>query len=154
MDIEQLDLFAEFADDIENVKNEHNEHNEQKTNTIKDINEDKIINETVKFPANWSITDKINYLQRKILLNAILYYEYDKSYVTDNYYDGMSHQLVQMQKEYFNNDKDRIKQETEYGYAFFDFDGNTGFDLCSRLNKKDGEKLRNMCTYQIYRKEN
>ena len=65
----------------------------------------------------------------------------------------MSHQLVQMQKEYFNN-KDKIKQETEYGYAFFDFDGNTGFDLCSRLNKKDGEKLRDMCTYQIYRKEN
>ena len=93
--MEQLNL---FADDFENADNEYNKHNEQKTNAIKDIKEEKTINETVKFPGNWSITDMVNYLQRKILLNAILYYEYDKSYVTDNYYDGMSHQLVQMQK--------------------------------------------------------
>ena len=33
------------------------------------------------FPETWTMLDKINYLQRKILLNSMMYYTEDKSYI-------------------------------------------------------------------------
>ena len=36
-----------------------------------------------------------------------------------------------------NYSKGWIKKKTQYGYAFMDFDGTTGFDLWGRLTKRD-----------------
>lgn len=33
-----------------------------------------------KFPMNWSLEEKINYLQRKVILNSIAYYRFDLYY--------------------------------------------------------------------------
>jgi len=35
----------------------------------------------MKFPQKFSEIDKINYLQRKIILNSVMYYVYNKSFV-------------------------------------------------------------------------
>ena len=35
-----------------------------------------------------------------------------------------------------------IKENTQYGYAFYDFDGTTGFDLYHRLNRTDKEMIK------------
>ena len=46
----------------------------------------------------WSDSTKISYLQRRIIIYSIMYYQYDESCVTDAYYDSISQQLVELQK--------------------------------------------------------
>lgn len=83
------------------------------------------------------ITDKqkIECLQRWIIVHSILYYELDNPLVSDMIFDGNCKHLVNLMAEY-----DDIKN-TEYGYCMWDFDGSTGFDLYSRLNDHDKEYL-------------
>ncbi len=99
---------------------------------------------------DWDLLTKINYYQRKIILNCIMYYEYDKSFLTDNYYDSISHELVKMQKELDKSRRYDVKRDTTYGYMMYDFDGNTGFDLPKRLNPKDYDYLNNICAYRLF----
>lgn len=99
---------------------------------------------------DWDLLTKINYYQRKIILNCIMYYEYDKSFLTDNYYDSISHELVSMQKELDKSRRYNVKKDTTYGYMMYDFDGNTGFDLPKRLNPKDYDYLNNICAYKLF----
>lgn len=90
-----------------------------------------------KFPRRWNAVDKVNFLQRKIILNSIAYYELNTSKLTDKEYDELSRQLVDMQK-------DIDVQKTQYGYVMYDFDGTTGFDLYHRLNLYDKKYLMNI----------
>ena len=87
-----------------------------------------------KFPRRWDKITCINFLQRKIIINAILYYELNTSPLSDKEYDELSRQLVGLQK-------DIDIQKTQYGYIMYDFDGTTGFDLYSRLNEHDKKYL-------------
>lgn len=87
-----------------------------------------------KFPRRWDKITCINFLQRKIIINAILYYELNTSPLSDKEYDELSRQLVGLQK-------DIDIQQTQYGYMMYDFDGTTGFDLYSRLNEHDKKYL-------------
>lgn len=59
------------------------------------------------------------------------------SIVSDAEFDEISHQLVDMMKRYPVD-----AERTTYWYAMNDFDGSTGFDIFSRLNKKDKKYLR------------
>lgn len=81
----------------------------------------------------WSDSTKLSYLQRRIIVHSILYYERDSSVISDKQFDVLCQQLVQMQKE---ADFAEFRKSTYY-YAMHDFDGSTGFHLPSRLNKKD-----------------
>lgn len=99
------------------------------------------------FPETWSKLDQINYLQRKILLNSIMYYSENKNYISDYYYDSCCRQLVNLQNEY----GDSFVDETEYGYVYYDFDGSTGFHLAGRLTRDDRNKLLDMNTMKLNR---
>ena len=91
-----------------------------------------------KMPCTyWDNVTKISYLQRRILVYSIMYYEMDESCITDMEYDAISHQLVHLQS---SVDEAEFKQSTYY-YAMYDFDGSTGFNLPSRLTKKDRDYL-------------
>ena len=90
----------------------------------------------------WSNTTKISYLQRRIIVYSIMYYENDESCVSDREYDSISHQLVALQKQ---ASKEEWEKSTYY-YAMHDFDGSTGFDIPSRLTKKDREYLGMIAT--------
>ena len=46
----------------------------------------------------WSDSTKISYLQRRIIVYSIMYYEQNESCVSDQYYDSISHQLVELQR--------------------------------------------------------
>lgn len=72
-----------------------------------------------------------------------MYYENNESCVTDAYYDSISHQLVELQK---SCDPEEFKKSTYY-YAMHDFDGNTGFDIPSRLTKEDKQYLTNLANH-------
>ena len=92
------------------------------------------------FPRKWDKITCINYLQRKIILNAIAYYELNINMLSDKSYDELSRQLVDMQK-------DIDISKTQYGYIFYDFDGSTGFDLYHRLNEHDKKYLMNIALH-------
>ncbi|MEG0579503.1 MAG: hypothetical protein RR490_06270 [Niameybacter sp.] len=85
----------------------------------------------------WSDSTKISYLQRRIIVHSILYYEMDSSVISDKQFDVLCQQLVQMQKE---ADFAEFRKSTYY-YVMHDFDGSTGFYLYGRLTKYDKEYL-------------
>ena len=93
-----------------------------------------------RFPRRWDKITCIDFLQRKIILNAIAYYELDSPRLYDREYDELSSQLVELQK-------DIDIQKTQYGYVMYDFDGTTGFDLYDRLNEKDKRYLMQLARY-------
>lgn len=91
-----------------------------------------------QFSVYWTEAEKISFLQRVILVHSYLYYEKDNSIWTDKQYDEVAKQLVSMQDEH---DILWIRNKTQYGYVFYDFDGTTGFLLWDRLKKKDKEQI-------------
>lgn len=93
-----------------------------------------------KFPRRWSIKDKVEFLQRKIIINSILYYYRDTNFISDNQFDEISAYLVNLQSQ-INIEK------TMYGYIFYDFDGTTGFHLYDRLTEDDKNYLDNIVTH-------
>ena len=95
-----------------------------------------------RFPRRWDKITCINFLQRKIILNAIAYYELDSPKLSDREYDELSKQLVVLQK-------DIDIQQTQYGYVMYDFDGTTGFDLYSRLNDADKRYLMQIARHVL-----
>lgn len=99
-----------------------------------------------KFPRRWDDLTCVNFLQRKIILNCIAYYELNTSILTDKEFDVLSMQLVELHK--------RVNlKDTEYGYIMHDFDGTTGFDLFHRLNAKDKEYLLKLANYIFVKPE-
>lgn len=99
-----------------------------------------------KFPDDWDLKTKIDFLQRKIILNSIIYYEFDSNLITDQEYDALAKQLVRLNNEYKDIDN------TQYGYAMYDFDGSTGFDIYGRLTAHDREYLTNIALSMLKRK--
>lgn len=94
-----------------------------------------------KKPLYWTDALFLNFLQRVILIHSYLYYEKDNSIWTDKKYDEVARQLTNIQEEYTIK---WIKNKTQYGYCFYDFDGTTGFDLWDRLNEKDRQFIQNI----------
>lgn len=86
------------------------------------------------FPVYWNDSLKISLLQRVILIHSYIYYELNNSIWSDKHFDEVAKQLTIIQNNY---SKSWIKKRTDYGYAFMDFDGTTGFDLWERLTKRD-----------------
>ena len=93
----------------------------------------------------WSDSTKISYLQRRIIVWSLMYYEHNESCVSDLVYDAVSYQLVELQSK---ASVDEFKKSTYY-YAMYDFDGSTGYDIPSRLTKQDRKYLTELAN-KIY----
>ena len=87
------------------------------------------------FPKIWNELTCINYLQRKIIITSIIYYEMDNNMMSDRDYDLMCKQCCEMMKSCSE------VESSQYYYIFYDFDGTTGFHLKDRLNEKDKKYL-------------
>ena len=87
-----------------------------------------------RFPRRWDKITCINFLQRKIIINSIAYYELDNPVLSDKQYDELCKQLVSLQEDIDLN-------LTQYGYCMSGFDGSTGFDLYGKLNDHDKDYL-------------
>ena len=114
----------------------YNHRKENKTKTNREGG-----NMVYKFPVYWTDKLKVDFLQRVILIHSYLYYEADNSVWSDKKYDEVARQLTNIQNKHT---KSWIKQTTQYGYCFYDFDGTTGFDLWDRLNKRDKRFIQNV----------
>lgn len=93
------------------------------------------------FPVYWNDSLKISFLQRVVLIHSYIYYELNNSIWSDKHFDEVAKQLTIMQNNY---SKSWIKKHSQYGYAFMDFDGTTGFDLWERLTKRDKRVIMNL----------
>lgn len=85
----------------------------------------------------WNNKTRIEYLQRRIIVFSIMYYELSESILDDKQYDSIAYQLV----EYMNTTPKEILEQTKYWYVFYDFDGSTGFYLSYRLTEEDKDYL-------------
>lgn len=90
----------------------------------------------------WNNKTKISYLQRRIIIYSIMYYQYNESCVSDRFYDGISKRLVKLMGECSQAEL----EQTQYWYAMYDFDGSTGFDIPDRLTTKDRTYLEQLAT--------
>lgn len=94
----------------------------------------------MKFHKPFTIVERIQLLQRSILVNSFAYYELNENILTDFQYDANALQLAELKRGY----PDEFKRSKYYEY-FYDYcaDGGhytSGFDLLERVKKKD-EKL-------------
>ena len=85
----------------------------------------------------WNNKTRIEYIQRRIIVFSIMYYELSESPLDDKQYDSIAYQLV----EYMNTTPKEILEQTKYWYVFYDFDGSTGFYLSYRLTTEDKDYL-------------
>lgn len=78
-----------------------------------------------------SIQEKINRLQRIIIVHSFLYYELDFNIVSDKEYDDMCKKLVK-----YKNDYPELWTLSEYHKQFGDeYNGCTGYTLYHDLDK-------------------
>lgn len=97
----------------------------------------------MKFNKPYTPVEKIQLLQRSILVNSFAYYELNQNILTDFQYDANALQLADLKKRY----PEEFKRSKYYEY-FHDYsaDGNghytSGFDLLARLKKNDERLYR------------
>lgn len=98
----------------------------------------------------WDNKTRIEFIQRRIIVFSILYYNMDESILTDQEFDAASHQLVKLMEDTPKS----VLEKTRYWYCMYDFDGSTGFYLYSRLTPSDAEQLNNLAGWirREYRK--
>ena len=92
----------------------------------------------MKFRQPFTIVEKIQLLQRSILVNSYAYYELNSNILSDFAYDANARQLEELAKQY----PDEFARSRYYGY-FHDFFGDdgvhmtSGYDLLERVRKKN-----------------
>lgn len=80
--------------------------------------------------------EKIDLLQRWILVHSYLYYILDTSYVSDFKFDGNCRQLA-----WFYDKFPEEWAKSRYGYAMGGFDGSTGFGMVEKLVEKEHRSI-------------
>lgn len=84
----------------------------------------------MKFSKPFTDKEKIQLLQRSILVNSFAYYELDNPLLTDYEYDMNTRQLLELKR----TAPEAYKKSRYYRY-FDNFESGTGFDLTSRVRK-------------------
>jgi len=90
-----------------------------------------------------SIREEIEFLQRKVIINSILYYVMDESIMRDSEYDKVAKKLEKLQKK-------NGCEGTQYEYCMKDFSSATGFDIWGKLNEGDREYLGHLASVCLW----
>lgn len=98
----------------------------------------------MKFSKPFTPLEKIQLLQRSILVNSFAYYELNENILSDFQYDANAKQLAELKQQY--PDDFRRSRYYEYFYDYCsDVEGahyTSGFDLLERVRKKDSGLYR------------
>lgn len=97
----------------------------------------------MNFSKQFTDKEKIQLLQRSILVNSYAYYELNENILFDYQYDENTRQLLELKK----SAPDAWKKSRYYRY-FENFESGTGFDLASRIKKN--KKLYNQVSRDAY----
>ena len=84
----------------------------------------------MKFSETFTDKEKIQLLQRSILVNSYAYYELDQNILSDYQYDMNTRQLLELKRA-----NPEAYQKSRYRRYFDNFESGTGFDLTSRVRK-------------------
>ena len=88
------------------------------------------------FTETFTDREKIQLLQRSILVNSYAYYELNENILSDFQYDANTRQLLELKES-----APEAYRKSQY-YRYFDnFESGTGFDLTGRIRKN--KKLYN-----------
>lgn len=87
------------------------------------------------FSKHFTDLEKIQLLQRSILVNSYVYYELNENLLSDFQYDANTRLLLKLKE----SAPEAYRESRYHGY-FDNFESGTGFDLTSRL-KNDRELL-------------
>lgn len=100
----------------------------------------------MKYRRPFNPVEKIQLLERWILVQSLAYYELNENIASDFTYDANARQLADLKKQY----NDEFKRSRYYPY-FHDYcseeDGTvntSGFDLLQRVRKKDKDLFRRL----------
>ena len=85
------------------------------------------------FPEWFTIKERLDLLERSILVNAYCYYEMNDNILSDRQYDMNALQFEDLK----NKNPGAFRRSNYYKY-FVDFESGTGFDLVSKI-KSDEE---------------
>lgn len=85
--------------------------------------------------------ERIELLQRWLIVHSIIYYEMDKNVVSDIMFDNNCRQLIEMKNKYKKSYKNSF-----YYPIMKDFDGSTGFHLSDGLKKWDKKHHKYLST--------
>ena len=96
----------------------------------------------MKFKEGMATKEKIEALERYILVHSMLYYHMSESLITDSQFDKAARLLASKIKKF----GPKKIASTQYGYVFDDFDGSTGFYLIDALTKKDKRRIKQVAT--------
>jgi hypothetical protein len=110
----------------------------------------------MKFHKPFSILEKIQLLQRSILVNSFAYYELDENILSDFQYDDNAKQLAELRRQY----PDEF-DKSAYNAYFYDYSAEddkthytSGFDLLSRVKTSDKDLYRRLRIDAIMALEN
>lgn len=99
----------------------------------------------MKYNHPFTVVEKIQLLQRSILVNSFAYYELNENILSDFQYDANARQLEELAKQY----PDEFARSRYHGY-FHDFFGDdgvhmtSGYDLLDRVKKKNKDLYRHI----------
>lgn len=98
----------------------------------------------MKFTTPFSVVEKIQLLQRSILVNSFAYYELDGNILSDFQYDTNANQLAELKKQY-----PAEFERSRYHLYFHDYCSNgvhytSGFDLLDRVKRQDAELYKHI----------
>ena len=91
----------------------------------------------MKYHVPFTPLEKIQLLQRWILVQSCVYYVHDDNIVSDFTYDDNAKQLTALINEY----PEEAKRSKYYKY-FYDYTGETGYHLLGRVEKDDPKLYR------------
>ena len=98
----------------------------------------------MKYSRPFNIVERIQLLQRSILVNSFAYYMLDENILSDFQYDANAKQLADLKKNYPS--EFRRSRYYEYFHDYCSDDENmtftSGFDLLHKIQKKDPELYR------------
>lgn len=82
------------------------------------------------FADRFTVQEKIELLQRSILVNSYAYYELNENILTDFQYDANTRMLRQLKREFPEE-----YSKSRYFKYFEHFESGTGFDMMGMLSK-------------------
>ena len=82
------------------------------------------------FKDHFTDKEKIQLLQRSILVNSYAYYELNENILSDYQYDKNTRQLLALKES-----NPEAYRKSRYNRYFDNFESGTGFDLTSRVQK-------------------
>ena len=87
-----------------------------------------------------ALQDRIDFLQRYIIVHSYIYYELDRNVISDRQYDAKSKELVK-----YKNDYPELWKSSEYYKQFGeDYNGSTGFTLYHELSDRQKTIIRSI----------